>query len=61
MSNEREMETLAQFLVEHEICTKDEYMLVITISGYTLNTINGILYARTGYRNLEQLQGALDD
>ena len=61
MSNEREMETLAQFLVEHEICTKDEYMLVITISGYTLNTINGILYARTGYRNLEQLQGVLDD
>lgn len=54
MSNEEEK--LYDYLLEMNICTEDELMLVTSINGTNLNTLEDILYSRTGYRSLEQIQ-----
>lgn len=42
------------FLVEYGIATEDEIRLVTYINGYNEETLNDILYARTGNRSVEQ-------
>lgn len=42
-------------LLETGIATKDELILVTNINGYSVETLNDVIYARTGYRNIEQL------
>lgn len=44
------------YLIENGIATEDEIDLVCAINGYNQETLNDILYARTGYRSLEQLR-----
>jgi len=46
------------YLLENEIATKDELMLVTNINGFNEGALNDILYSKTGYRNIEQLNGA---
>lgn len=41
------------FLIEQEIATEDEISLVTEINGYSIDTLNDILYARTGYQDLD--------
>ena len=43
-------------LIELNIATEEEINLVCCISGYTIDTLNDILYARTGYRELEDIE-----
>ena len=43
-------------LLELEIATEEEIRLVVQINGDNLDTYESILYARTGYRNFEQLE-----
>ena len=45
------------YLLEAGICTEDELQLVtnIIIRGYNEETMDDILFAKTGYRSLEQL------
>lgn len=43
-----------EFLIKYGIATKEEIQLVMCINGYTEEAINDILYARTGYRDIEQ-------
>lgn len=42
------------FLIENCIATEEEVNIVIKINGYSEVTINDILYAKTGYRDIEQ-------
>ena len=42
------------FLIERYIATQEELELVTNIIGYKEETLDAILYARTGYRDLEQ-------
>ena len=42
------------YLIEHEIVTEDEIDLVTKINGYNEETLDNILYVRTGYQDLEQ-------
>jgi hypothetical protein len=44
------------FILEHEIATEHELILVTCINGYNVETLNNIIYACTGYRNMEQLK-----
>lgn len=48
------LEEIFDYLVEYGICTNEELRLVTDINGWNIETANDILYARTGYRNLEQ-------
>ena len=42
-------------LTELGIATSEEIGLVIALMGKSEETLNSILYVRTGYRNLEQM------
>lgn len=43
------------FLVEYGIATEEELQLVTGINGYSEETLNNIIYYRTGYSNYKQL------
>ena len=40
---------------EYGIATGEELSLVTAINGYNEDTLNDVIYVRTGYRNIEQL------
>jgi hypothetical protein len=42
------------FIVNNNIATENEIQLVTTISGWNTETLNDIIYARTGYHDPEQ-------
>ena len=43
-------------LIEYGVATQEELELVTCINGYNIDTLNDVIYARTGYRDIEQLQ-----
>ena len=51
------VEKIWDYLVENGIATNDELTLVTNINGYNMETLNNVIYARTGYHNIEQLKG----
>lgn len=48
-------------LIEYGVANAEEINLVTCINGYNMDTMNSIIYARTGYRNIEQLENELED
>ena len=51
---EKELNELWENLVEYGIATEEELQLVTDINGYSIDTLNSVLYARTTYHNWEQ-------
>lgn len=49
-----ELEEIWEYLVEMEIATEEELSLVTDINGYNEETLNDVIYARTGYHDIEQ-------
>lgn len=43
------------YLVKNGIATENELQLITCINGYNLETLNDVIYARTGYHDLKQL------
>lgn len=43
-------------IVEYGIATNSEIDLVTDINGNSIETLNNIIYARTGYRNIESYE-----
>ena len=41
-------------LVERELATEEALRLITKINGWSLDTMESVLYALTGYRDLEQ-------
>jgi len=60
MNNTITIENVWDYLLETEIATENELRLVTNINGYSIESLNDIIYSKTGYRSLEQLQ-ELDD
>ena len=54
----KEESELYDYLVEYEIATEEEVGLVCSINGTNLDSLESILYVRTGYRSLEQIKSA---
>ena len=50
------MEKLWDYIVETGIATEEELKLVTCINGYNEDTLNSVIYARTGYRSMEQIE-----
>ena len=50
-----------KYLVDQGIATEQELILVTNINGYNMESLNDIIYARTAYRNAEQLQEEEDE
>lgn len=42
-------------IVERGIATTQELELITSINGYNVDTLNDVIYARTGYRSLDQM------
>ena len=53
---EWEVSDLWDRLVDEDIATSRELELVTDIVGYTQEAMYDVLYARTGYRNFEQME-----
>ena len=49
---------LCDNLIDYGIATEDEIRLVTSINGFTIETLNQILYSREGYRNWEQYKSS---
>lgn len=41
-------------LIEYGVATEDELQLITDINGYSINTLNDVIYAREGYTDAEQ-------
>ena len=57
---DKDTEELYDYLMDYEIATEKEISLVCSINGTNLDSLESILYSRTGYRDLEQIR-MLDD
>ena len=55
MINKNE-EELYDFLIDYEYATEKEIGLVCSINGTNLESLESILYVRSGYRSLEQIK-----
>ena len=53
---DKDFNEMYDYLVEYDIATDKEINLVCCINGSSIDTLNDILYAKTGYRSLEQIQ-----
>lgn len=49
------IEQVWDLLLQYDIATENELQLVTAINGYNIDTLNDIIYARTGLRSIEQL------
>ena len=53
-------ETLYEELIEYEIASADTLRVITGINGYTLETLNDVLYEVTGFRTWAQYMGEDD-
>ena len=50
------LDDIWDYLVDYEIATEEELKLITCINGYNEESLNAVLYARTGYRSIEQIK-----
>ena len=55
-----EVERISDILVDYGVATDDEIDLVCKINGWTVESLNDIIYARTGYHNVDQYLDEFD-
>lgn len=48
------IDEIYDYLVDYNVATEDEICLLFNINGRSIDTLNSILYARTGLRSFEQ-------
>ncbi len=48
------------YLVEYGIATKEELKLVTAINGYSVESLESVIYARCALNSIEQLQAELE-
>lgn len=53
-------ERIWNYLIDNEIATEDELQLVTDVAGYSIITLEAVIYARTGYNDLEQLMEEME-
>jgi hypothetical protein len=42
-------------IIEQGIATEEELQLITDINGYNTEALNDVIYARTGYHSMDQL------
>ncbi len=58
-TKQNERDALWDFLLEYGLASSETLRIVTTLNGYSLNTLESILFAVTGYRNLSQYKESL--
>ena len=51
----KDTEELYDYLIDYEYATEKEIGLVCSINGTNLESLESILYSRSGYRSLKQI------
>lgn len=54
--NTNELNEIFDFITEREIATSEEVTLVTKINGWNAESLNSIIYTRTGYHDVEQYE-----
>jgi hypothetical protein len=57
---EKENELYA-YIIDNGIASEEALTLITNINGYSVETLNDVIYALTGYRSMEQLEGEEED
>lgn len=57
----RNLDEVWDAIIENSIATEDECRLVTSINGYSMRTLNDIIEARTGYHDIEQYLGEVEE
>ena len=58
---DKKRDELWDYLLETQLATEEELQLVTSINGFSLETLESILYVRTAYRSLEQIKEMEDE
>ena len=58
---EEKRKKLEQWLIDTMTATEEEIDLIYSINGQTLESVEDILYSRTGYRSLDQIIGEKEE
>ena len=53
---DKKRDELWDYLLETQLATEEELQLVTSINGFSLETLESILYVRTAYRSLDQIK-----
>ena len=56
---DKKVDEVWDLLIEYGVATQEELDLITCINGYNIDTLNDVIYARTGYRDIEQMQGEI--
>ena len=56
MSNWIELTAVWDSIINYGIATDDELQLVTSINGYSVESLNDVIYCRTGYHDIEQFE-----
>lgn len=54
------LDEIWDYLVENDIVTEETLILITNINGYSEKTLNEVIFARTGYRCIEQLKSVIE-
>ena len=55
-----EFEKISDIIVDYGVATEDEIQLVCKINGWTIDSLNDIIYARTGYHDIDSYLDEFD-
>lgn len=56
-----ELDKIIDYIIENDIATQEEVNLVTGINGYSEETVNDIIFYRTGYQDIEQYLESEDE
>ena len=55
-----DLEKISDIIVDYGIATEDEIRLVCQIDGWSIESLNSIIHARTGYRDIDSYLDEFD-
>ena len=53
---DKELAKIWDYIIENGIATEEELQLVTCINGYNEEALNDVIYARTAYHSVEQIE-----
>jgi len=56
-----DIEEAWDILISYNVATEEELKLIVCINGYNLQTLNDVLFARTGYRDINQFLESMEE
>jgi len=55
----RDLNNTIEKITDYGIATEKEISLITNINGYNKETLNDVIFCRTGYRDIEQYENEL--